>query len=147
MGLVEEIGVKMVAAMKAKQEPDLSVLRMLKTAFANKEIELRKSGKEFTEEEAQKVIKMQVKQVKDARSEFSAANREDLVAQSTAELVVLERFMPEQMNDEQIRAIITAVIAKTESPSIGSCMGLVMQKVAGQADGSRVRELLQEALS
>ncbi len=147
MGLVEDVNTKMKEAMKARQEPDLTMMRMLKTAFANKEIDLRKEEKEMTDADAQAVVKTQVKQLKDALSEFSAAGRDDLVSKTEAELKVLEQFMPEQMSDEQIRAIITEVIASTENPNIGSCMGAVMQKVAGQADGGRVRELLQEALA
>ncbi len=136
----------MVSAMREKKEPDLSVLRLLKTAIANQEIELRKQDKELDEVAVQKVVKSQAKQLKDALVEFEKGGREDLVAKTRAEVQVLSSFLPEELSDEQIRAIIQEVIDQTEAPAINTCMGSVMQKIAGQADGSRVRQLLQEAL-
>lgn len=146
MGLQEQIQKAMVQAMRDKKEPDLSVLRLLKTAITNREIELRKNDKELDEAEVQKTVKSQAKQLKDALSEFEAANREDLVAKTKEELEVLANFLPKELSDDEIRVIIKEVIEQTDSPAINNCMGVVMQKVAGRADGARVRQLLQDTL-
>lgn len=147
MALLLQIETDIVAAMRAKSEQELSTLRLMKTSLKNREIELRAAGKELTDDEAMKTLKTQVKQLKDAQSEYAAAGRTDLAAQATVEIALVQKYLPEELSDEAIRGIISEVIAATATPSIATCMGPVMARTAGRADGARVRTLLEQLLA
>ncbi len=146
LSLLETIESRTLDAMRAKKEPDLSVLRLIKTAIKNQEIVLRKDGKEVIDADIEKIIKTQVKQLKDALADFEKGGRQDLVDKTKAELEVLTDFLPEQMSDDEIRGILQSVIEKAENPSVGTCMGPAMQAIAGRADGALVRTMLMELL-
>ncbi len=147
MALLSTIETDIVAAMRAKNEQELSTLRLMKTALKNREIELRATGKELTDEEAMKALKTQVKQLKDAQSEYTAAGRTDLAEQAQVEIALVQKYLPAEMSDEEIRGIIAEVIRATATPSIATCMGPVMARTAGRADGARVRTLLEQQLA
>ena len=144
--LLQTIEQRTLDAMRAKKEPDLSVLRLIKTAVKNQEIILRRDDKEVDDAAVEKIIKTQVKQLKDALVDFEKGGRQDLIDKTKAELEVLTDFLPEQMSDEEIRGILQSVIEKAENPSVGTCMGPAMQAIAGRADGARVRTMLMELL-
>ncbi len=147
MALLSQIEADIVAAMRAKEEQTLSTLRLMKTALKNREIELRGVGKELTDEEAMKTLKTQMKQLKDAHSEYAAAGRTDLADQATREIALVQKYLPEELSEEAIHGIIAEVIAATLTPSIATCMGPAMTRIAGRADGARVRALLQQLLA
>ncbi len=131
-------------AMKANDTAALSTLRVLCSDIKNAEIAAQG---ELDDEAVQKVIARQVKQLKDAATDFAQAGRDDLVAQNTAEVALLEKYLPAQMSDEDIATHIDAVLADMgEGVQMGQVMGAVMKRVAGQADGNRVRELVQQKL-
>jgi len=147
MSLQSQIKAELITAMKAKDEFQTSILRMLSSALKNKEIDL---GHEPSDEEVLSVVKTMVKQGKDAIADFKTGNREDLVAKQEKENLFLEHYLPEQMPDAEIQKIAEQVIAETgaNSPAdIGKVMGAVMKKAAGLADGNRVREIVQKILA
>lgn len=136
------------AAMIAKDAPKLSALRMLQSAIKNREIELR--PEEIKPEDVQGVIRKLVKQRKESIEQFTTAGRQDLVDQETAELKVLEVYLPAQMGREQIEKIVTEVIASLGAKTVKD-MGPVMKEVtvrtAGAADNKIVSELIKAKLS
>ncbi len=147
MSLVETIGKDMVAAMKEKKETDLSTLRMLKTALKNKQIDLMH---ELTDEEAMAVVKTMIKQTKDAMESFASANREDLSAQAKAELAVLERYLPAQLPEAELDALVKGALAEagfSSKADMGKAMGAAMKAVAGRADGARVKAAVEKSLT
>lgn len=145
MSLRQEIFLERDNAMKNKQTAALSTLRVLCSEIKNAEIELQH---ELADEEVLKVISRMVKQLADAVKDFSSAGRDDLVQQNTAEIALLETYLPAQMSDEEIQSHVTAVIAELGSDAqMGLVMGAVMKRVAGQADGNRVRTFVQQALA
>ncbi len=147
MSLKSQIKDELITAMKAKDEFQTSILRMLSSAFKNKEIDL---GHELSDEEALAVIKTMLKQGKDALVDYQSGGREDLVVKQEKENQFLERFMPEQISDEEIEKLATEVIAETGATSpadMGKVMGTVMKKAGGLADGNRVREIVQKLLA
>ena len=111
MGLRESISNDMKEAMKAKDAPKLSALRMVQSAFKNREIELRPEP--ISEDELQTVLKKLVKQRKESIEQYQAANRQDLVDAETAELKLLETYLPAQMSREKVEEIVSKVIADT----------------------------------
>lgn len=135
------------AAMKARDEARLSTLRMLTAAIKNAEIEKKR---ELSDDEAQDVVARQAKQLSDAMKDFESGGREDLLTKTKAELGVLRAYLPKQLGDDELRAVVEEVVAQTGATSaadMGKVMGAVMGKVTGQADGNRVRALVEEALS
>ena len=147
MSLRETISSDIKTAMKAKEADKLSALRMVQSAFKNREIELRPA--EMSEEECHAVIKKLVKQRKESIEQFAAANRQDLVDNETKELKILEGYLPAQMSREQIEKIVLEVIAETGAQTAKE-MGLVMKaaqaKTGGQADNKIVSEIIKSNL-
>src|SRR5687768_6983751 len=110
MSLREQITNDIKSAMKEKNMEKLNALRMVQSAFKNREIELRPNP--MPEEECLAVIKKLVKQRKESIEQFGQAGRQDLVDAETKELKLLETYMPAQMSREQIEVIVTEAIAK-----------------------------------
>lgn len=143
MTLLEQIGSDFKDAMKAKDELRLSTLRMARADLKNKEIEKRGP---LTDEDAVSVIKTMVKRYKDALADFEKAGRGDLAEKQRAEIAILEAYLPAQMPDEEIEAVVREVMGEMEegTADIGKVMGGVMKKIAGRADGNRVRAMVQK---
>lgn len=134
-------------AMKEKAEARLATLRMLWSTIRNQEID--KGHKELTDEEIQKIVATQIKQLKDAISDFTKGGRADLVAKAEAEIKILQAYLPEQMSDEELKALAEKVIKDSGLSgldSAGKIMGLVMKEVKGRADGNRVKEVVNKIL-
>lgn len=146
MSLQATIDQAKIAAMKEKNQEALSTLRMLSSAIKNAEIEKQSA---LTDEEVQAVIARQVKQLRDANTDFQSSGRTDLVEKTNAEIALLETYLPAQMSDEELQAIVKATAEEmgvTAKADMGKLMGAVMKKVAGQADGNRVKEMVTAVL-
>ena len=146
MTLAETISQNMKVAMKAKDNATLSTLRLLLSAIKNKQIDV---GHTLSDSEIQDVVKTQVKQLKDAVESFTQGGREDMAQASSAEIQVLEQFLPAQMSEEELVQILKGVVEASGAQSkadIGKVMGPAMQAVAGRADGSRVKTIVQSLL-
>lgn len=131
-------------AMKEGKKDSLSTLRMLWSALRNAEID---KGSEMVDEEIQQLITRQVKQLKDACSDFEKGGRSDLIEQSKKEVAFLSQYLPEQFSDDELLTLVQSVIAKnTGEKNTGVIMGAVMKEVNGKADGKRVREIVMKIL-
>ena len=146
MSLRNEIQEKMYTAMKSGDAKNLAVLRLIKSAIKNEEIQLQK---ELSDEEVQSVVARQVKQLSDAAKDFEAGGRQDLVEQAKEEIQLMSIYLPEQMSDSELLSIVDKVIettgAKTQS-EVGKVMGLVMKQAKGKADGTKVREIVSKKI-
>ena len=147
MPLLDTIGADITSAMKTKDQPRLSALRMLKAAIMNKEVEKKRT---LDDAEVLQVIAALVKQRRDSIEQFAAAGRADLVAKETGDLTVLEAFLPPAASAEDIDAAVAAAVAETGAASpkdMGQVMKAVMPKLAGKnADGKAVNEAVRRAL-
>ncbi|MFC0233186.1 GatB/YqeY domain-containing protein [Vagococcus entomophilus] len=146
MSLLTWLNEDMKTAMKARDKEKLTVIRMLKSSIQNEQIKL---GKELNDEEELTVLSREMKQRKDSLTEFEKANREDLVEKVKAEIAIVEKYMPEQLTQEELTAIITDAIQQTGATSMkefGKIMGAVMPKVKGKADGSQVNMIAKQLL-
>lgn len=137
-------------AMRNKDQVALDTYRGIISAFTN---ELLASGKtpqdEVTDEIALSVIKKTIKQRKDGIEQFTAGGRIDLADADKAQLALLEGFMPVQMSDEEIHTIAAAkkaTLGITDKTKVGILTGAVMKEVAGKADGSRVKTIVESLL-
>ncbi len=147
MSLQENINQDLVEALKNKDEITLSTLRMLKSAMHNLEIE---KGQPLTDDDVITVIKKEVKIRNDAIEQYGPANRQDLIDNEKAEKAILEKYLPAQITDDELRTVIQSTIdeIKPAGPQdFGKIMSQVMPKIQGKADGARVSSLVKEMLN
>lgn len=147
MTLMDRISQDIVAAMRAKDQERLSPLRMAKAALMNREVE---KGRPLDDSEAEQVIASLLKQRRDSIEQFARGGRDDLVARETAELAVLETYVPPPVDTAEIEAAVDASIAETGAGSIkdlGRVMKDVMGRLAGRTvDGRAVNEIVRRRL-
>ena len=147
MTLAEQVEKDLVAAMKAREELRLSVLRMAKTALKNKQVEL---GKPLSDDQAMAVLRTLVKQRRDSVEQFRKGGREDLATKEEAETEILQAYLPAEASEEEISAAIIAAIAETGAAGpqdLGKVMKAAIQKLAGKnADGKRVNQMVRAKL-
>jgi uncharacterized protein len=147
MTLNEKINGEITAAMKAKSQVRLSALRMLKAAIMNKGVEKKA---DLDDAEVLQVVASLVKQRRDSIEQFSKAGRTDLVEKESAEMAILEEYLPPGASPEEVAAAVAAAIAETGATTakdMGKVMKAVMPKLAGKsADGRAVNEAVRRAL-
>lgn len=144
--LSETIREQMTTAWKAGELSRRDALRLILSAFKYAEIEL---GHSLEDGDAVRVLQKEAKQRRDSITEYEKAKRADLVAKEQAELTVIEEFLPQQMSDDDLRALVHEVVAETSAsgPSdLGKVMRPLLAKVAGRADGARVNKMAREVL-
>src|SRR6266851_435058 len=148
MTLSEQIIADLTAAMKAKDSARTSTLRMLKAAIVNRQIE---KGGELDEEELMKLLRSQVKQRRDSIEQYQKGGRQDLVDKETAEIAVIEGYLPQAASQEEIEQAVTAAIAETGATSMkemGAVMKAAMARLASKnADGRAVSETVKKKLT
>lgn len=145
MSLKEQLLQDMKDAMKAKEagKMALSVIRMVRSAIRNTEID----GKcELDDAGVGAVIAKEMKQRKESLADFEKAGRADLVEQVKAEMAVLEKYMPKQLSEDEIRKIVTDIVAGNDGMKMGDVMKAVMPHVKGKADGKVVSAIVKEIL-
>jgi uncharacterized protein YqeY len=148
MSLVDDVSTAIIDAMRRKDAGRLSALRMLKAAMMNKSVE---KGHDLDDAEARQVVGALVKQRRDSIEQFQKGGRQDLVDKETAEIAVLESYLPPTADPALVDAAVTAAVAETGASSpkdIGKVMKAAMAKLAGQTiDGKLVNELVRKKLS
>jgi len=148
MPLNEKIAADLTAAMKAKDATRLSALRMLKAAVTNKG--MVEKGRDLEDAEVLQVVASLVKQRRDSIEQFTKAGRTDLVEKETAEIAILEHYLPPAISAEAIEAAVAAAIAETGASAakdMGKVMKAVMPKLAGtNADGKAVNDAVRRKL-
>ena len=148
MELRDQIMGDVKTAMRDKDSLKLNTLRFLQAAIKNREIEMRPNP--ITADEVLGVVKKLVKQRKESIEQYIAGNRKDLADQESAELKVLEGYLPAQMSRDQIEKIVSDVVAALGAKTVkdmGPVMKEVQAKTAGAADNKIVSELVRAKLS
>jgi uncharacterized protein YqeY len=147
MSLEERLADEMKSALKSRNTLRLSVIRMARAAVKNKEIEERKR---LDDSAVAKVISGLVKKGEESLGHFQQANRRDLIEKQEKELEILRSFLPRQLSQEEILALIDEAIRETnaiEMKDIGKVMKSLMPRIAGRADGKVVHQMVSEKLS
>lgn len=147
MSLLETLNADMKQAMKDKNKEALSVIRMVKSTVMNEQISL---GHDLTPEEELTVLSREVKQRQDSLAEFEKGGREDLAAGIRSELTILAKYLPAQLTEEEIVAIVAEAIEQTGATGpkdMGKVMGVVTPQVKGKADGKVVADLVKATLA
>ena len=154
MSVVKQVDQDMIAAMKAKDSERLLTIRMMKSAFKNKEIEKREP---ITDAEAYQVLTTMIKQRRDSIDQFTKGNRPELAANEAAQIVLIEEYMPKAASEEDIHRLVTSTIDElavsgfTPGPKdMGAVMKAVQERIkeAGiRADGKIVSEAVKARLA
>lgn len=137
----------LASAAKARDQIRLSVLRLLKSALKNYEIEV---GHDATPQEIMTVLQREAKKRQDSINQYGSANRQDLVDEEQAELEILEEYLPPKLSDEDLDKLVAQAIQETSATSpadMGKVMQAVMKLAGAGADGKLVSEKVKSALS
>ncbi|WP_058301887.1 GatB/YqeY domain-containing protein [Gorillibacterium timonense] len=146
MTLNEQLNEDMKQAMKSQDKFKLSVIRMVRSAIKNIEIDQRKT---LDDNEVLDILNREIKQRRDALQEFQKAGRDDLAEAAQAEIAVIAKYLPQQLTEEEIQAIVRQTIQETGASSkaeMGKVMSALMPKVKGRADGKLVNKIVQQEL-
>jgi uncharacterized protein YqeY len=142
MGLVGKVAADLLAAMKARDELALSVLRMLKAEFQKAQADKGRAS-ELTEDEALALVRRLVKQRREAAEQYEAAGAPDRAKEELSEITVLETYLPAQLGDGELDALVEEAAKKSGAASpkdMGRLMSALMPLLAGRADGKRAKE-------
>lgn len=137
-------------SMLAKDVLKTSVLRMVLSATNYYEIQKGGAGYEANDEDVLSVIQKEAKQHKDSIEQFQKAGRQDLVDKETKELEFLQKYLPQQMSEEEIKKLVGEAISQTKASlptDMGKVMGALMPKIKGKADGGIVSKIVKNQLS
>lgn len=150
MSLKDQISDDIKTAMKARDKVRLETVRSIKKVIIERESSVRANGQEgLTEEQEMEILVQQAKQRRDSIAQYQKAGRDDLAEGEAAELAIIETYLPAQMSDEEIGAVVEAIIAKVGASSprdMGKVMGPAMKELKGKADGKKVQELVKAKL-
>lgn len=130
-------------AMRAKDQLTLNTVRYIMSSIKNWEID---NGVP-TDEDVMKVITKEVKQMKDAITEFAQGGREDLVKEENLKVAVLEKYLPKQLTPEELEKTVKEVLESIDHSDFGKMMREVMAKVQGKADGNSVSAMIKKLTS
>jgi uncharacterized protein YqeY len=151
MSLKEKIDLDLKNSMKSGDKTRLNAIRSIRASLLEKEVSIRVAGKGVLSDEQEiEVLVSIAKKRRDAIEQFTAGNRPDLAATELAELTVIEEYLPEPVSDDDLRAIVEDIVAKTGATSmkdIGKVMGQAMKALKGKADGTKVQEIVKSLLS
>ena len=141
--LQEELKIALKAGEKAKMMGLRNIIGKIKAAQIDK-------GETLTDEESLKILKTAAKQLKESIDQYQKGGRDDLSEKEAFELSLLEKYLPQQLSEEQIRQTVKNIVKNTGTGSMqdmGKVMGATMQELAGSADGKIVQKIVQEELS
>lgn len=149
MSLKQQIDNDIKEAMKAREKEKLEALRAIKSAFM---LEMTKSGggDEIDDASGMKILQKLQKQRKDAAAIYTEQGREDLASVETAQADIIAAYLPEQMSEDDIKAVVEGVVSKlgaTSMADMGKVMGAANKELAGKADGSTVASIVKQLLS
>jgi len=147
MSLLETIKKDMIEASKKGDVDSTNILKLAISSIKNEEIA---KGSKLSDEEILKVLRKEESKIKDSIAEFTKMGREDLIARESKQLKVISSYLPKLMSREEIEKVVSKVVADTHVEglkSMGAVMGIVMKELQGKADGSTVKEVVQEFLS
>jgi len=147
MSLTDTLRKDMFKAIKDGQKDQSEILKMALASIKNVQIE---SEKELTDKDIQKILRGEVKKIKDSIEQFNKMQRDDLVARETIQLEVLQSYLPQPMSEDEVRKVVQAKVKELNAESMrdmGKVMGVVMKELEGKADGNTVKGIVQDILS
>lgn len=147
MAVIDRIDQDLKQALKAGEKHKVTVLRGLKSDIKYRQIA---EQKELTDEQVNEVLASNAKKRRESIEQFQAAGRQDLVDKETFELDVIQNYLPQQLSENELRALITEAITESGAESakdMGKVMKALMPRVRGKADGKLVNRMVSEILA
>ena len=147
MTLKERLMEDMKVSMRNKETLKKSVITMIRASVKQKEVDDRV---DVNDDDVVELIAKQLKQQRDALVEFEKAERDDLIAQTKAEIEILASYLPQQLTDEELEAVVRDAVAEVNAQSVkdmGKIMGKVMAVAKGRVDGKRINEMVKKVLN
>lgn len=146
--MIEQLKADMKTAMKAKERERLTVIRAILAAFTNELVAQGKSPtSDLSEEDQIKVMRKELKRRKEAASQFVDGGRQDLADNELFEATVIEAYLPQLMSKEEIEKVVDEALASQEGEiNKGKFMGMLMGQLKGKADGTLVKEVVDEKI-
>ena len=147
--LKERLRADLNAAMRARDQVRMRTLRMALSSITNEEV-AGASARQLSDDEVMKVLTREARKRREAAEAFGAAGRDDQAAAERAEGEVLAGYLPAQLSDDELSALVAAAIAETGAsgmPSMGQVMKTLTPRIAGRADGARVAAEVRRRLS
>lgn len=149
MSLADQISDDLKTSMKARDSIRTATLRQVLAGIKNLRVQEGRGGTDVTDEEVTEILTREAKKRRESIETYTQHDRQELADKEQAELAVIEDYLPEQMGAEEIRAIVTEVVAATgasEPGDLGKVMGQLMPRVKGKADGKLVNQIVREEL-
>ncbi len=150
MSLKDRITEEIKQAMKARDTLRLETVRSIKKVLLEKEVSVRPAGQtELTEAQELEALAQLAKQRRDSIEQYQKAGRNDLAEKEAQELAIIEEYLPRQLTDAEVAAVIEQIITQVGANSardMGKVMGPAMQQLKGKADGKKVQELVKAKL-
>lgn len=149
MALKEKISEDLKAAMKSGDKLRLETLRTMRAALMEKEIDLRGQKKEVTPDDEIATLNSAAKKRKESIEQFQAAGRMELVEQESAELKIIQEYLPKQMDEDEIKSVIEEIVNATGASGaadFNKIMPQVMKQLKGKADGKLIQGLVKQRL-
>ena len=151
MMLRDDVSAELKEAMRAKNTVKTATLRLILAAIKDRDIAARTDGvfEGIGEDEVLKVLQTMVKQRRESIKMYEQGNRPELAAQEAQEIAIIQSFLPEQMDDQEIEAAVTAVIKEIEAKSLkdmGTSMGLLRERYSGRMDFGKASAILKSVL-
>lgn len=143
MSLKDQLMEDMKQAMRDRNSVLLDVIRFLRSEIKNIEID----HGDQSDQDILKIVARQIKSMKDANAEYLKGDRQDLVDDNMVKIAILEKYMPQQMSDEELEKMTAEIVAANPGMQMGQVIGLVVKKAEGQADGGRISQMVRKLLS
>lgn len=140
MSIRGQIQAQITASLKNRDQKRLDAFRFLFSQIKNKEIDAKR---ELTDEEAVKLLQGEAKKRRESIAAYRQGGRQDLVDSESYQLSVIEEYLPKQLSDEELKAIIDEVKSQNPGADFGTLMKAVMAKVAGRAEGGKIAVILK----
>lgn len=149
MGLKQTLEDNARSALKQGEHLTLDTLRMALASLRNREIEKRGKGGDsmLSEDEVMAVLRSEAKKRRDAAEEYHKAGREELAAKENTEFAIIEKYLPQELSDEEIEKLLQPMAAGAAMKDFGRVMGLAMKAIAGRASGDRVSVIAKRLLT
>jgi hypothetical protein len=149
MALAEQLQSDLTAAMKARDTETVGTLRMVVAAVRNARVAAGQSG-DVSDEQALELLTREAKKRSEAAEAYATAGRDELADKERRELAIIQRYLPEQLDDATLRTLVDEAVAETGASGagdLGKVMSAVMPKVKGRADGKAVNAMVRERLT
>ena len=149
MALKEQLRADLTTAMKARDELTSATLRMVLTAVTTEEV-AGKQARELSDDDIVKVLTREAKKRREANDAYTQAGRDELAARELAELGVIERYLPQQLSDDEVAELVRAAVAEagvSDPKAMGQVMKVLTPRVAGRADGAKVAAEVRRQLA